>query len=142
MRTHRYRSVPDAGELPDRDDRIVEQQASGRPISEWTLAEYCVEQDWRDSYQTIGQFMTQDLFTVRPDDIVDFAASLMDWRHVRHVPVVDAYLARLAALVRPHVGVITNIQPAISSFDLPERSRWPVSSSGQPRATSRRTPSP
>jgi CBS domain-containing protein len=24
---------------------------------------------------------------VRPDDIVDFAASLMDWRHIRHVPV-------------------------------------------------------
>ena len=33
--------------------------------------------------------MTQDLFTVRPDDIVDFAATLMDWRHVRHVPVED-----------------------------------------------------
>jgi CBS domain-containing protein len=31
--------------------------------------------------------MTTDLFTVRPDDIVDFAATLMDWRHVRHVPV-------------------------------------------------------
>jgi CBS domain-containing protein len=31
--------------------------------------------------------MTQDLFTVQPDDIVDFAATLMDWRHVRHVPV-------------------------------------------------------
>jgi hypothetical protein len=24
---------------------------------------------------------------VRPDDIVDFAATLMDWRHDRHVPV-------------------------------------------------------
>jgi CBS domain-containing protein len=33
--------------------------------------------------------MTQDLFTARPDDIVDFAATLMDWRHVRHVPVED-----------------------------------------------------
>ena len=77
---------------------LVEQQSSGRPISEWTLAEYCVEQDWRDSYQTIGQFMTQDLFTVRPDDIVDFAASLMDWRHVRHVPVEDGE-GRLMGLV-------------------------------------------
>jgi CBS domain-containing protein len=66
---------------------MVAQQSSGKPISEWTLAEYCAEQDWRDSYRTIGQFMTQDLFTVRPDDIVDFAATLMDWRHVRHVPV-------------------------------------------------------
>ena len=36
---------------------------------------------------TDDQFMTTDLFTVRPDDIVDFAVSLMDWRHIRHVPV-------------------------------------------------------
>jgi len=68
---------------------MVEQQTSGRPISEWTLADYSVEQDWRESYRNVGQFMSTDLFTVRPDDIVDFAATLMDWRHVRHVPVED-----------------------------------------------------
>ena len=66
---------------------MVEQQKTGIPISEWKLAEFCAEQDWRDSYLTVGQFMTQDLFTVRPDDIVDFAATLMDWRKIRHVPV-------------------------------------------------------
>ena len=33
--------------------------------------------------------MSTDLFTVRPGDIVDFAATLMDWRHVRYVPVED-----------------------------------------------------
>jgi CBS domain-containing protein len=66
---------------------MVEQQKTGKPISEWKLAEFCAEQDWRESYLTVGQFMTQDLFTVRPDDIVDFAATLMDWRRVRHVPV-------------------------------------------------------
>jgi len=68
---------------------MVEQQSTGKPISEWVLAEYCQEQDWRDSYRTVGLFMTRDLFTVRPDDIVDFAATLMDWRHIRHVPVED-----------------------------------------------------
>lgn len=69
---------------------MVEQQAGGGPISEWNLATYREEQDWRDSYRTVGQFMTEDLFTVRPDDIVDFAATIMDWRHVRHIPVEDA----------------------------------------------------
>jgi len=68
---------------------MVEQQISGRPISEWTLAEFCEQQDWRESYLKVSQFMATDLFTVRPDDIVDFAATLMDWRHVRHVPVED-----------------------------------------------------
>jgi CBS domain-containing protein len=45
--------------------------------------------DWRLSYRTVGQFMTSDLFTVQPDDLVDLAANLMDWEHIRHVPVED-----------------------------------------------------
>jgi CBS domain-containing protein len=68
---------------------MVTQQTSGRPISQWELANFCEELDWRESYQYVSQFMATDLFTVRPGDIVDFAASLMDWRHVRHVPVED-----------------------------------------------------
>jgi len=66
---------------------MVEQQTTGKQISKWELAEFCEQQDWRESYLKVSQFMATDLFTVRPDDIVDFAATLMDWRHVRHVPV-------------------------------------------------------
>lgn len=66
---------------------MVRQQARGRAVAEWDLAEYCDAMDWRESYRKVAQFMTTDLFTVREDDIVDFAATLMDWRHVRHVPV-------------------------------------------------------
>ena len=66
---------------------MIEQQSTGRPISDWGLAEFCEHQDWRESYMKVSQFMATDLFTVRPDDIVDFAATLMDWRHVRHIPV-------------------------------------------------------
>ena len=42
--------------------------------------------------------MSTDLFTVSPDDPVTFAASLMDWRHIRNVPVEDES-GRLAGLV-------------------------------------------
>ena len=66
---------------------MIEQQSTGRPISDWGLAEFCEDQNWRESYMKVSQFMATDLFTVRPDDIVDFAATLMDWRHVRHIPV-------------------------------------------------------
>jgi len=68
---------------------MVQQQQTGKPVADWSLAEFCGTQDWRESYRTVGQFMATDLFTVRPDDIVDFAASLMEWRYVRHVPVED-----------------------------------------------------
>lgn len=66
---------------------MVNQQSSGEPVSHWKLATFCEKLDWRDSYRYVRQFMVTDLFTVRADDIVDFAATLMDWRHVRHVPV-------------------------------------------------------
>lgn len=68
---------------------LIHQQSSGQPIAEWRLAHFCEKQDWRESYRYVGQFMTTDLFTVRTNDIVDFAATLMDWRHVRHIPVED-----------------------------------------------------
>lgn len=42
--------------------------------------------------------MATDLFTVRPDDLVDLAASVMTWRHIRHVPVEDNE-GRLVGLV-------------------------------------------
>ena len=55
----------------------------------WPIVEVTDDTDWSQSYQTVGQFMATDLFTLRPDDLVDLAASVMDWRHIRHVPVED-----------------------------------------------------
>lgn len=64
-------------------------QEHGEPMHEWPLAEIPADTDWIDNYKTVEQFMAIDLFTVRPEDILDLAASLMHWRHVRHVPVED-----------------------------------------------------
>lgn len=66
---------------------IIKNQVTDRPIHRWRKAELCEQQDWRDSYRTVGQFMTTDLFTVQADDLIDFAASIMEWKHIRHVPV-------------------------------------------------------
>ncbi|MFM9904310.1 MAG: CBS domain-containing protein [Pyrinomonadaceae bacterium] len=64
-------------------------QESGEPLHEWPMAQIPSSCDWIDNYQTVEQFMAVDLFTVRPEDVLDLAASLMQWRHVRHVPVED-----------------------------------------------------
>jgi CBS domain-containing protein/gamma-glutamyl:cysteine ligase YbdK (ATP-grasp superfamily) len=64
-------------------------QESGRPVHQWKLAQIPSTSDWIDNYKTVEQFMVTDLFTVRPDDVLELAASLMEWRHVRHVPVED-----------------------------------------------------
>lgn len=48
--------------------------------------------------------MSTNLFSVRSDDLVDLAASVMDWRHIRHVPVEDDE-GRLVGLVT-HRGLL------------------------------------
>ena len=64
-------------------------QESGEPLHMWPMAEIPAKSEWIDNYKTVEQFMAVDLFTVRPEDILDLAASLMHWKHVRHVPVED-----------------------------------------------------
>jgi CBS domain-containing protein/gamma-glutamylcysteine synthetase len=64
-------------------------QEKNTPIHEWEPATIPEQSDWIDNYKTVEQFMAVDLFTVRPEDVLDLAASLMHWKHVRHVPVED-----------------------------------------------------
>ena len=77
---------------------MLTRQKSGDPVHRWPVLEASESDDWSQSYQTVGQFMATDLFTVRPDDLVDLAASVMTWRHIRHVPVEDNE-GRLVGLV-------------------------------------------
>jgi CBS domain-containing protein len=77
---------------------MLMRQKSGEPVHRWPVLEVSESDDWSQSYQTVGQFMATDLFTVRPDDLVDLAASVMTWRHIRHVPVENNE-GRLVGLV-------------------------------------------
>ncbi len=67
---------------------MLAEQKGERPVAQWPLADLSTE-DRRAGYQRIEHYMATDLFTVRPDDLVDLAASVMSWRHIRHVPVED-----------------------------------------------------
>lgn len=68
---------------------MVANQNRGIPLHDWPLAAIEGRSEWIDNFRTVEQFMSRDLFTVRPGDVLDLAASVMDWRHVRHVPVED-----------------------------------------------------
>ena len=71
-------------------EAMFERQQTNEPVHRWPLVRGGRSPaDWSESYRTVGQFMSTDLFTVRPDDLIDLAASVMDWQHVRHVPVED-----------------------------------------------------
>ena len=60
------------------------------PIHDWPLATLDDQtRPLKESIETVGQFMSTELFTVHAEDIIDLAATVMDWEHVRHVPVED-----------------------------------------------------
>ena len=98
------RSLSAMGERGTREQRhralvgtMLAEQKGERPVAAWPLADLSIE-DRRAGYQRIEHYMATDLFTVRPDDLVDLAASVMSWRHIRHVPVEDDE-GRLVGLV-------------------------------------------
>jgi CBS domain-containing protein/gamma-glutamyl:cysteine ligase YbdK (ATP-grasp superfamily) len=90
------RSLRQMGEQGTRDLRerrlvqaLLDRQREGEPVHRWPLADLPSGEAWAEAYRTVGQFMSTDLFTVQPDDLVDLAASVMEWEHIRHVPVED-----------------------------------------------------
>ena len=83
---------------------MLASQKKGQPIHCWPMIEMAETEEWEHGYRTVGQFMSTDLFTVKPDDLVDLAASVMDWRHIRHVPVEDEE-GRLVGLIT-HRGLL------------------------------------
>lgn len=77
------------GRLRSVTRQMIKHQEGGDPAHTWPLARQDDSVDWRFGYRTVGQIMTKDLFTVHPEDLVDLAACMMEWEHVRHVPVED-----------------------------------------------------
>lgn len=64
-------------------------QQKGEPAARWSLAELEEAGGWSSHYLQVGQLMTTDLFTVNQDELVDLVAYMMNWQHIRHVPVED-----------------------------------------------------
>jgi CBS domain-containing protein len=78
-----------------RDRQIVAamltRQYSGEPVERWPAISEDEMEDKPNLYQTVADIMSTDLFTVTPDDPITLAAGTMTWRHIRHLPVEDAF---------------------------------------------------
>ncbi len=85
FRTHRGREP--SAVWHDAVSAMLEEQESGRPVHAWPLAQ--PQQEAPTSAPTVAAIMTTDVFTVRPGDVVDLASSVMEWKHIRHIPVED-----------------------------------------------------
>jgi CBS domain-containing protein len=68
---------------------ILDRQKGGAPVSTWEPARLEESGGFTQNFMRVEHYMTTELFTVREDEPIDLVASIMDWRHVRHVPVED-----------------------------------------------------
>jgi CBS domain-containing protein len=68
---------------------ISHRQRRNRPVHQWSPAELEEGGGWKPSHLRVEQYMTTDLVTAHEDDPVELVANLMDWHHIRHVPVED-----------------------------------------------------
>jgi CBS domain-containing protein/gamma-glutamylcysteine synthetase len=95
-------AMADKGNLEERYRALTScmytRHVEGRPVHVWPSADLEAGVDWRENYRKVSQVMKTDLFTIGPEDLVDLAANLMDWEHIRHVPVEDNR-GRLVGLV-------------------------------------------
>ena len=82
----RGRTTPETG-LKMATEAMFKHQQLGNPVHCWGPVDVGHAGKAESVERTVAEIMTTDLFTVRPDDVVDLAARVMEWKHVRHVPV-------------------------------------------------------
>jgi predicted transcriptional regulator len=68
---------------------LLARQWSGAPLAAWAPVTARDGDDWVEHVTCVQEIMSTDLFVVRPDDLLDVAAHVMTWKHIRHVPVQD-----------------------------------------------------
>ncbi len=107
---------------------MLEHQRAGDPVHTWPAAAFSKVSDVRENYLRVGQFMTTDVPTVHPEDLVDLAASLMDWERIRHVPVEDegklvgliSHRAVLRLVARGHLDRASSEKVAVREIMRPD----------------------
>lgn len=66
---------------------MLHRQANGEPVHLWPEISAQELSAIKQTNQTVAQVMTTDIFTVDADDLIDLAAKIMHWNHIRHVAV-------------------------------------------------------
>jgi CBS domain-containing protein len=76
----------------------VNRQRTGRPVHVWEPARLEEGIAMKPTDLRVEEFMTTDVFSVDPDEPISLVAHLMEWKHVRHMPV-EAKGGRLVGLL-------------------------------------------
>jgi len=68
---------------------MLDNQAKGVPIHNWTLPDVDTFSRYAPSKLLVEEFMETDIVTCQGSDLIDLVAEIMDWRKIRYMPVED-----------------------------------------------------
>ncbi len=66
---------------------LIKNQREELPAHRWELASQDDARELEPDSLLVEEIMVTDLYTVQPDDLLELVAELMDWNHIRYVPV-------------------------------------------------------
>ncbi len=92
------KGISDDNALVSITAKMIENQKLDQPIHTWPLLEKKDILKLSENYTTVEQIMTDEIYTLREGDLVDFVINLMNWQHLRHVLVEDQE-AKLVGMV-------------------------------------------
>ncbi len=68
----------------------IKNQKENKPVHKWKEPTASDLDQWRPELMKVEEFMNTDLFTVQKDDPLDLVFKMMDWNHIRYVPVENS----------------------------------------------------
>lgn len=70
--------------------KMIQKQKDNIPVHTWSLAGLDDIQNWAPDTLKVEEFMTTDLITAHPSDIVELVADIINWRKIRYMPIEDS----------------------------------------------------
>lgn len=67
--------------------KMIEKQKINEPVHNWELASIQDIKNWSPHNLKVEEFMTTDLFTAKPSDLIALAADIVDWQTIRYLPI-------------------------------------------------------
>lgn len=67
-----------------------EMQSQNLPIHQWEILNQNISMKKQLNEIIVEECMDKELFTVRPDDIIQLAADMVDWQKIRHILVENS----------------------------------------------------
>ncbi|HEY5692419.1 MAG TPA: CBS domain-containing protein [Cyclobacteriaceae bacterium] len=71
-------------------DEMYANQLTLKPVHEWSHVMHAPAHYPDYINKKVHEIMTTKIFTVHPNDLASLVKSIMDWRNIHHVPVVDS----------------------------------------------------